>query len=111
MSSDSVEMRIDASAGSLSAAISAVRGAVRARLASAWSALRARAAAVSYDSGSRAHRIGTSATEPFNDRYKISGQIAALATEISRTDYTCRPPKIGVPAGIAYRAVRLRRRA
>ncbi|MEP6565082.1 MAG: hypothetical protein ABJB10_08070 [Mesorhizobium sp.] len=42
-------------------------------------------------------------TQPFNDRYKITGQFAAFATDVSRTAYTCRPPKIGVPAGIAYR--------
>lgn len=41
--------------------------------------------------------------QPFNDRYSISGQFAAFATDISRAAYTCRPPKIGVPAGIAYR--------
>ncbi|RJT38538.1 hypothetical protein D3227_17125 [Mesorhizobium waimense] len=47
--------------------------------------------------------IASNATRPFNDRYKITGQFAAFATDISRTAYTCRPPKIGVPAGIAYR--------
>jgi hypothetical protein len=35
---------------------------------------------------------------------KITGQFAAFAPAISRSDYTCRPPKIGVPGGLAYRA-------
>ncbi|MCF6100328.1 hypothetical protein [Mesorhizobium muleiense] len=47
--------------------------------------------------------IASNGTQPFNDRYSITGQFAAFATDISRTAYTCRPPKIGVPAGIAYR--------
>lgn len=47
--------------------------------------------------------IASNPAEPFNDRYKTTGQFAAFAKDISRTDYTCRPPKIGVPAGIAYR--------
>ncbi|AZO68561.1 hypothetical protein [Mesorhizobium sp. M6A.T.Cr.TU.016.01.1.1] len=47
--------------------------------------------------------IASNPAQPFNDRYSISGQFAAFATDISRTAYTCRPPKIGVPAGIAYR--------
>ncbi|QKC97003.1 hypothetical protein [Mesorhizobium sp. NZP2298] len=48
--------------------------------------------------------IASNQSQPFNDRYTISGQFAAFAPGISRTAYTCRPPKIGVPAGIAYRA-------
>ncbi|MER8723493.1 hypothetical protein [Mesorhizobium sp. M0208] len=47
--------------------------------------------------------ITSNPAQPFNDRYIITGQFAALAPGISRTGYTCRPPKIGVPAGIAYR--------
>jgi hypothetical protein len=47
--------------------------------------------------------ITSNPAQPFNDRYSITGQFAAFATDISRTAYTCRPPKIGVPAGIAYR--------
>lgn len=47
--------------------------------------------------------IASNEMQPFNDRYKITGQFAAFAPDISRTAYTCRPPKIGVPAGIAYR--------
>ncbi len=50
-----------------------------------------------------AGEIATNASQPFNDRFRITGQFAAFAPAISRTDYTCRPPKIGVPAGIAYR--------
>lgn len=48
--------------------------------------------------------IASNPSQPFNDRYKITGQFAAFAPTFSRTAYTCRPPKIGVPAGIAYRA-------
>lgn len=48
--------------------------------------------------------IASNEAQPFNDRYTITGQFAAFASDISRTAYTCRPPKIGVPAGIAYRA-------
>ncbi|MER8400934.1 hypothetical protein [Mesorhizobium sp. M1348] len=47
--------------------------------------------------------IASNAAQPFNDRYTITGQFAAFAPGISRIAYTCRPPKIGVPAGIAYR--------
>ncbi|WP_258051836.1 hypothetical protein [Mesorhizobium sp. INR15] len=47
--------------------------------------------------------IASNAARPFNDRYSITGQFAAFAPQASRTAYTCRPPKIGVPAGIAYR--------
>jgi hypothetical protein len=48
--------------------------------------------------------IATNESQPFNDRMKITGQFAAFAPGINRTDYTCRPPKIGVPGGLAYRA-------
>jgi len=48
--------------------------------------------------------ITTNESEPFNDRMKITGQFAAFAPAISREDYNCRPPKIGVPGGLAYRA-------
>ena len=48
--------------------------------------------------------IATNQSQPFNDRMKITGQFAAFAPAISRTDYNCRPPKIGVPGGLAYRA-------
>ena len=48
--------------------------------------------------------IASNESQPFNDRMKITGQFAAFAPDISRTEYNCRPPKIGVPAGLAYRA-------
>ena len=48
--------------------------------------------------------IESNESQPFNDRMKITGQFAAFAPAISRTDYNCRPPKIGVPGGLAYRA-------
>ncbi|TIS87168.1 hypothetical protein [Mesorhizobium sp.] len=47
--------------------------------------------------------IASNQTQPFNDHYYVTGQFAAFAPGISRIAYTCRPPKIGVPAGIAYR--------
>ncbi|MER9430141.1 hypothetical protein [Mesorhizobium sp. M0408] len=47
--------------------------------------------------------IASNPAQPFNDRYTITSQFAAFAPSISRAAYTCRPPKIGVPAGIAYR--------
>jgi hypothetical protein len=47
--------------------------------------------------------IASNQSQPFNDRYSITGQFEAFAPDVSRTAYTCRPPKIGVPAGIAYR--------
>ncbi len=49
-------------------------------------------------------KIASNPAQPFNDRYKITGQFTAFAPAINRTDYTCRPPKLGVPAGAAYRA-------
>jgi hypothetical protein len=48
--------------------------------------------------------ITTNYGKPFNDRMTITGQFAAFDASISRTGYNCRPPKIGVPAGLAYRA-------
>lgn len=48
--------------------------------------------------------IATNATQPFNDRMTVSAPFTAKAAAINRETYTCRPPKIGVPAGIAYRA-------
>lgn len=39
---------------------------------------------------------------PFGDRYRVA-QFAAFAPKASARDYTCRPPKIGVPGGMAYR--------
>lgn len=55
--------------------------------------------------------IATNESQPFNDRMKITGQFAAFAPAINRVDYNCRPPKIGVPAGLAYRACDDRDRA
>ncbi|MDQ6434881.1 hypothetical protein RB623_12560 [Mesorhizobium sp. LHD-90] len=51
-----------------------------------------------------AGEIATDQSRPFNDRMNITGQFAAFDKTISRTGYTCRPPKIGVPGGLAYRA-------
>lgn len=39
---------------------------------------------------------------PFGDRYSLA-QFAAFAPKASARDYTCRPPRIGVPGGMAYR--------
>lgn len=39
---------------------------------------------------------------PFDDRYGLR-QFAAFAQKASARDYTCRPPRIGVPGGMAYR--------
>jgi hypothetical protein len=39
---------------------------------------------------------------PFNDRYATT-QFTAHAAKASARDYTCRPPRIGVPGGMAYR--------
>lgn len=55
--------------------------------------------------------IATDEARPFNDRMTISAPFTAKAPAISRETYTCRPPKIGVPAGIAYRACTDRDRA
>lgn len=40
---------------------------------------------------------------PYNDRFKIVRQINSFAAKPTATQYNCRPPKIGVPAGLAYR--------
>lgn len=55
--------------------------------------------------------IATDEARPFNDRMTISAPFTAKAPAINRETYTCRPPKIGVPAGIAYRACTDRDRA
>jgi hypothetical protein len=55
--------------------------------------------------------IATNEAQPFNDRMKVSKPFTAKAPAINRDTYTCRPPKIGVPAGIAYRACTDRDRA
>jgi hypothetical protein len=46
--------------------------------------------------------VTASTDAPFNDRYKLT-QFAAFAPKASPRDYTCRPPRIGVPGGMAYR--------
>ncbi|MFI0845784.1 hypothetical protein [Mesorhizobium sp. IMUNJ 23232] len=48
--------------------------------------------------------IAENRSQPFNDRMKLISQFAAFDKDISRTGYTCRPPEIGVPGGLAYRA-------
>lgn len=47
--------------------------------------------------------ISAGQSQPYNDSQEITGQFAAFEPAISRTKYTCRPPRIGVPGGIAYR--------
>lgn len=47
--------------------------------------------------------IATVAGRPYLDRYKLTGQFGAFAPGFSQTAYNCRPAKIGVPAGMAYR--------
>jgi hypothetical protein len=46
--------------------------------------------------------VTASTDAPFNDRYTLT-QFAAFAAKASPRDYTCRPPRIGVPGGMAYR--------
>jgi hypothetical protein len=50
-----------------------------------------------------AGEIAVAEDEPFNDGQELTGQFAAFAPKINRTTFTCRPPRIGVPGGIAYR--------
>lgn len=45
------------------------------------------------ETGSRAYR----------DRWKKTSQINSFAEKATVGDYTCRPPRIGVPGGLAYR--------
>ncbi|MET0606622.1 MAG: hypothetical protein ABWZ80_09215, partial [Beijerinckiaceae bacterium] len=40
---------------------------------------------------------------PYNDKFSITRQINSFAPKPTRIAFNCRPPKIGVPAGIAYR--------
>jgi hypothetical protein len=42
-------------------------------------------------------------SEPFNDTLTVTSQFAAFEEKVSRSAYSCRPPRIGVPGGIAYR--------
>ena len=46
--------------------------------------------------------VASSADQPFNDQFPLT-QFAAFAPKASAADYTCRPPRIGVPGGLAYR--------
>jgi hypothetical protein len=46
--------------------------------------------------------VTASAALPFNDGYDLD-QFTAFAAKASPWDYTCRPPRIGVPGGMAYR--------
>lgn len=46
--------------------------------------------------------VTSDADLPFGDRYSLA-QFAAFAPKASARDYTCRPPRIGVPGGMAYR--------
>ncbi len=46
--------------------------------------------------------VTDSTGQPFNDRYALT-QFAAFAEKASPPTYTCRPPRIGVPGGMAYR--------
>lgn len=46
--------------------------------------------------------VESSDAQPFNDRYELT-QFTAFAPKASHRDYTCRPPRIGVPGGLAYR--------
>jgi len=46
--------------------------------------------------------VSDSASVPFKDRYTLT-QISAFAEKASPSSYTCRPPRIGVPGGMAYR--------
>lgn len=47
--------------------------------------------------------ITTAAGKPWLDRYRKTGQFGAFAAGFSQTAFNCRPAKIGVPAGMAYR--------
>ncbi|MBX3584289.1 MAG: hypothetical protein KF810_20595 [Rhizobiaceae bacterium] len=46
--------------------------------------------------------VETATGMPFNDRFKLA-QFTAFAQKASPSTYTCRPPRIGVPGGMAYR--------
>jgi len=47
--------------------------------------------------------ITTAVGKPYLDRYRKTGQFGAFATGFSQSAFNCRPAKIGVPAGMAYR--------
>ena len=46
--------------------------------------------------------VSSSTAQPFKDNYPLT-QFAAFAPKANAVDYTCRPPRIGVPGGLAYR--------
>ena len=46
--------------------------------------------------------VASSTDQPFKDQFPLT-QFAAFAAKASAADYTCRPPRIGVPGGLAYR--------
>lgn len=45
----------------------------------------------------------TTGAKPWLDRMRLGAAFTATAKAMSETAYTCRPPEIGVPGGIAYR--------
>ena len=47
-------------------------------------------------------QVASSTDQPFKDQFPLT-QFAAFAAKASAADYTCRPPRIGVPGGLAYR--------
>ena len=47
--------------------------------------------------------IATQQSQPYNDTLANKTQFTAFAEKVGRVDYSCRPPRIGVPGGIAYR--------
>ncbi|WP_332687047.1 hypothetical protein [Bosea sp. (in: a-proteobacteria)] len=47
--------------------------------------------------------ISTAVGKPYLDRYRQTGQFGAFAKGFSQTAFNCRPAKIGVPGGMAYR--------
>jgi hypothetical protein len=46
--------------------------------------------------------VSAGSPQPFMDKFALT-QFAAFAEKASPFDYTCRPPRIGVPGGMAYR--------
>lgn len=47
--------------------------------------------------------ITTVSGKPYLDTYKLTGQFGAFAKGFSQTSFNCRPARIGVPGGMAYR--------
>ena len=46
--------------------------------------------------------VTSNMSHPFKDSFPLT-QFAAFAPKANDVDYTCRPPRIGVPGGLAYR--------